>query len=445
MINRICLILLIFFSSFLIAQLRIEITEGITDPIRIAIVPISWNLQDPPREYLNQIISSDLESFGEFEALSTKEMLSLPKNEKEILYRDWKLLKVDYLVVGSASQGEMPEEVIVNFSIVNVTRDKVIQRSISSGSISYLNSLAHVISDRIYKEINGLPGIFSTKISYINKENSTRGKYFLKVADIDGRNDSVLFSSVEPLMSPDWSSDGRSLAYVSFEEGTSRIFIQELYTGKRKALKSEKGINSSPNWSPTDKYLSAVLSKGDNPDIYLYEVKKNTWKQLTDHIGIDTEPDWSPDGRKIIFTSNRSGSPQIYEITVSSRKIRRKTFEGTYNARARYTPDGRSFIFVHRREGLFHIAVQNLRTGKLRILTDTQLDESPTISPNGKVIIYATKKDEKNILAGISIDGKTRFVLPTSSGEVSGPSWSPLLKAFDWSPLQRLINSRRLF
>ena len=267
MINRICLILLIFFSSFLIAQLRIEITEGITDPIRIAIVPISWNLQDPPREYLNQIISSDLESFGEFEALSTKEMLSLPKNEKEILYRDWKLLKVDYLVVGSASQGEMPEEVIVNFSIVNVTREKVIQRSISSGSISYLNSLAHVISDRIYKEINGLPGIFSTKISYINKENSTRGKYFLKVADIDGRNDSVLFSSVEPLMSPDWSSDGRSLAYVSFEEGTSRIFIQELYTGKRKALKSEKGINSSPNWSPTDKYLSAVLSKGDNPDI----------------------------------------------------------------------------------------------------------------------------------------------------------------------------------
>ena len=427
MINRICLILLIFFSSFLIAQLRIEITEGITDPIRIAIVPISWNLQDPPREYLNQIISSDLESFGEFEALSTKEMLSLPKNEKEILYRDWKLLKVDYLVVGSASQGEMPEEVIVNFSIVNVTREKVIQRSISSGSISYLNSLAHVISDRIYKEINGLPGIFSTKISYINKENSTRGKYFLKVADIDGRNDSVLFSSVEPLMSPDWSSDGRSLAYVSFEEGTSRIFIQELYTGKRKALKSEKGINSSPNWSPTDKYLSAVLSKGDNPDIYLYEVKKNTWKQLTDHIGIDTEPDWSPDGRKIIFTSNRSGSPQIYEITVSSRKIRRKTFEGTYNARARYTPDGRSFIFVHRREGLFHIAVQNLRTGKLRILTDTQLDESPTISPNGKVIIYATKKDEKNILAGISIDGKTRFTLPTSSGGVREPNWSPLL------------------
>ena len=102
-------------------------------------------------------------------------------------------------------------------------------------------------------------------------------------------------------------------------------------------------------------------------------------------------------------------------------------------------------MLVHRREGLFHIAVQNLRTGKLRILTDTQLDESPTISPNGKVIIYATKKDEKNILAGISIDGKTHFVLPTSSGEVREPSWSPLLKAISWSPLQRQINSKRLF
>ena len=114
-------------------------------------------------------------------------------------------------------------------------------------------------------------------------------------------------------------------------------------------------------------------------------------------------------------------------MTISNRKIRRKTFEGTYNARARYTPDGRSFVFVHRRDELFHIAVQSLRTTKLQILTDTRLDESPTISPNGKVIIYATKEKEKDILAGISIDGKTRFILPTNSGGVREPNWSPLL------------------
>ena len=427
MIYRISALLLLIFSSLLTSGLRIEITEGIKDPIRIAIVPIVWNLKNPPREYLHEIISSDLESFGEFESLSPKEMLSLPKTDKEIFYRDWKLLDVDYLVLGSALQGEVAGEVVVNFSLFNVTRERLMKRSISTGTTFYLNALAHVISDRIYNEINGLPGIFSTKISYINKNNSSDEKYFLRVADIDGRNDSNIFSSTEPLMSPDWSSDGRRLAYVSFEEGTSRIFIQEIYTGKRKSLKREKGINSSPNWSPSDRYLAAVLSKGGNPDIYRYDLEKDSWKQLTKHFGIDTEPDWSPDGKKIIFTSNRSGTPQIYEITISIGKIRRKTFEGTYNARARYTPDGRSFVFVHRRDELFHIAVQSLRTAKLQILTDTKLDESPTISPNGKVIIYATKEKEKDILAGISIDGKTRFILPTNSGGVREPNWSPLL------------------
>ena len=427
MIFRIFTFLFIIFSSFLSSDLRIEITKGIKDPIRIAIVPIVWNLDNPPREYLHQIISSDLESFGEFESLSPKEMLSLPKSDEEIFYRDWRLLGVDYLVIGTASREENSQEIVVNFSLFNITSKRLMKRSISVGSVSYLSALAHVISDRIYNEINGLPGISSTKISYINQNNLVEKKYFLRVTDIDGRNDSSIFSSSEPLMSPSWSSDGKRLAYVSFEEGTSRIFIQEIYTGKRKGLKLEKGINSSPNWSPSDKYLAAVLSKEGNPDIYRYDLEKDSWKQLTDHFGIDTEPDWSPDGRKIIFTSNRSGSPQIYEMNVSNRKIRRKTFEGSYNARARYTPDGKSFVFVHRRDGLFHIAVQTLRSGKLKILTDTTLDESPTISPNGKVIIYATKDKERDILAGISIDGKTRFTLPTNSGGVREPSWSPLL------------------
>ena len=425
MVYRVIIVLLLFFSTFSIAQLRIEITKGILDPVRIAIVPIVWNLENPPRQYLHQIISSDLESFGEFVSLSPKEMLSLPTNNQEVFFRDWKLLDVDFLILGSASQGETTEEVVVNFSIFNVTRERLIKRSISTGSVSNLYALAHIISDRIYYEINGLPGIFSTKISYINKENF-KEEYLLRVADIDGRNDSVIFSSSEPLMSPDWSPDGKSLAYVSFEEGTSRIFIQEIYTGKRIPLKLEKGINSSPNWGPSNRFIAAVLSKEGNPDIYLYDTEKNSWKNLTEHFGIDTEPDWSPNGKKILFTSNRSGSPQIYELNISNKKIRRKTFEGTYNARARYTPDGRDIVFVHRRNGLFHIAVLNLLSGKLKILTDTQLDESPTISPNGKVIIYATKEDGKDILAGISIDGKTRFVLPTSSGGVREPSWSPL-------------------
>ncbi len=431
MFKRNIIFLLLFFCSLSNSQLRIEITEGIKDPVSIAIVPISWNLDTPPEVYLDKVISENLESFGEFTTLSPSNMLSFPSTEEEILYRDWNLLGVDYLVIGSATPGKDLLDVIVSFSIINITRKRVVKRSISKGSSNFLKSLGHVMSDRIYKEINGIPGIFSTKITYVNNEVLPKGNYYLRVTDIDGENDSVLFSSPEPIMSPSWSSDGKEIAYVSFEEGQSRIYIQEVYTGKRKSLKLEPGINGSPNWSPTDKYLAAVLSKGNNPDIYRYDIKKNKWTRLTNHFGIDTEPDWSPDGKKILFTSNRSGTPQIYELNVSTKGIKRKTFEGTYNARGRYTPDGKSIVFVHRKDGMFHIAVQNLRTGKIKILTDTQLDESPTISPNGNVIIYATKDDGVDILAGISIDGKTRFILPTNSGGVREPSWSPLLKSLE--------------
>ena len=419
--------LLFIFCLSIFSQLRIEITGGAEDPINIAIVPIEWNLEIPQQEYLHEIIKSDLESFGEFKVLPPKGMLSFPSSEEEVFYRDWRLLNVDYLVVGQANQSEIEGELKISYFIFDIAREKVIHKAIMSGSIKSIRRVGHNMSDKIYGKIQGIPGIFSTRLAYIDKPSLDDANYNLRISDIDGFNGISLFSSPQPIMSPNWSPLGDKMAYVSFEEGTSRIFIQTISTGERRGIKLERGINSSPNWSPKGDKLAAVLSKEGNPDIFLYDLKRNSWRQITEHFGIDTEPDWSPNGKSLLFTSNRSGSPQIYQVNVRTKRVKRLTFEGTYNARARYLPDGKSIVFVHRRDGIFHIATQKINSGKVRILTDTSLDESPTVSPNGNVVIYATKNQDEDILAGITLDGKTKFILPSLKGETREPAWSPIL------------------
>ena len=425
--NFLLISLIIFFVSSIFTQLRIEIKGGAEDPINIAVVPMKWEVEKPQSVFIHKIIKTDLESFGEFSVLSPEGMLSLPTSKEEVFYKDWRLLGIDYLIIGSIEDFEINSDIKVNFIIFDIAREKSIHRGDVIGPIASLRKAGHKVSDVIYKKIQGIPGIFSTKLAYIDKPSLEDPSYNLRISDIDGYESISLFSSPQPLMSPSWSPDRKRIAYVSFEEGTSRIFLQELSSAKRVGLKLENGLNSSPNWSPNGEMIAAVLSKSGNPDLFTYDLEELSWKQITKHFGIDTEPDWSPDSKSILFTSNRSGSPQIYEAEISNNKIKRLTFEGTYNARARYLPNGKGIVYVHRRNGVFHIATQNLKTGKIKILTDTFLDESPTVSPNGNVVIYATKDGDKDILAGITMDGKTKFIMPSLKGEAREPAWSPLI------------------
>ena len=417
----------LFFLSTLSGQLRIEIKGGLEDPINVAVVPMQWNLDSPQDLFVHEVIKSDLESFGEFDVLPPKNMLSLPSSKEEVFFKDWRILGTDFLVIGDIGLSEVENEIKVSFIIFDIVKERIIHRGVVFGSKKSLRRISHKISDNIYSKINGIPGIFSTQIAYIDKPSVNDPNYNLMISDLDGFQSLSLFSSPQPLMSPSWSPDKKKIAYVSFEEGTSRIFIQQLSNAERFGLKLERGINSSPNWSPNGDKLSAVLSRTGNPDIFIYDLKLSNWIQVTNHFGIDTEPDWSPDSRKILFTSNRSGSPQIYEANIKTNRIKRITFDGTYNARGRYLPNGKDIVFVHRRNGVFHIAKQNLRSGNINILTDTSLDESPTVSPNGNVVIYATKDGDKDILAGITLDGKTKFIMPSLKGEAREPSWSPLI------------------
>ena len=171
--------------------------------------------------------------------------------------------------------------------------------------------------------------------------------------------------------------------------------------------------------------MALVLSRDGNPDIYLLNLKSRALTRLTRHFAIDTEPTWMPDGKSLLFTSDRGGRPQIYRYDLRTQKIERVTFEGRYNARARVAQDGRNVALVHQRNGRYHIAVFDLVTDRLTVLTETSLDESPSIAPNGSIVLYATKRGEDSILGAVAVDGGVRFSLPAREGSVQEPAWSP--------------------
>jgi len=168
-----------------------------------------------------------------------------------------------------------------------------------------------------------------------------------------------------------------------------------------------------------------VLSKDGNPDIYVLNLENRRLRRITRHYGTDTEPSWRPDGQAIIFTSDRGGKPQIYQKDMSDLMTERLTFEGDYNANASLLADGSGLVMVHRRNGIFHIALLDLNRGRLTVLTETDLDESPSIAPNGSMVIYATKVGGEGILGAVSVDGGVKFNLPSSEGDVREPAWSP--------------------
>jgi TolB protein len=409
------------------SELVIRVTQGNDQPTMVAVPPMVMS-GNQLVEDISAIVESDLQRSGLFNTIPRENMLAFPSHPEDVYFRDWRLLGSEYLIVGSLSAVE-EGGVELSFSLLDVNAQKTVFKHSVKGSKNQLRDLAHLASDKIYEEITGIRGAFSTRLAYVTADQKDgRLVYQLNVADSDGARERVMLKSAEPIMSPAWSPKGDELAYVSFETGRPAIFRQSLTTAARKQLTNFRGLNGAPSWSPDGKQLALVLSKDGNPEIYILDLATNKFARMTRHFAIDTEPTWSPDGKSLLFTSDRGGTPQIYKLTVATRAVQRITFKGNYNARPSLAPDGRTLVMVHRESGVFHIATLDLVTGRMLELTETRLDESPTVAPNGAMLIYATKQGDKGILSAVSLDAGVKYFLPAKSGDVREPAWSPFLR-----------------
>jgi TolB protein len=428
-ILKLLLIVCVVFAAPVRAALTIEITQGMEGAIPIAVVPFGWRgsaVAAP--ENIAAIIAADLNRSGRFESLPDRDLVAHPTTAEQVKFQNWRMLSVDNLVIGQLEEIS-PGQYSVTFELFDVFRGKRLAGATFPATARDLRRLAHHISDLIYEALTGERGAFNTQIAYVTSSGSSKNKtYTLLVADSDGYDPQTILTSKQPLMSPSWSPDGRRIAYVSFENKTAEIYIQEVLSGSRRKLVSFKGINGAPSWSPDGRKLALTLSRDGNPEIYTMNVDGGDLRRLTNSAAIDTEPVWAPDGKSIVFTSDRGGSAQLYRVSAMGGSAQRLTFEGKYNAGADISPDGRKLAMVHGEGGSYRIAVLDLDTRLLRILTDGQLDESPSFSPNGSMIIYATGAGNREVLSAVSVDGRFRQRLSLQAGNVREPVWSPFGK-----------------
>jgi TolB protein len=410
------------------AELVVEITQGQADAIPIAIVPFGAGGAAQGVFDVAQVVSDDLARSGRFAPMSRSDMIERPSSGPQIVFEDWRTLKTDYILVGqlNALDGQHFNIVFELYNVLN--RQRLLGFQIPA-NLPGLRLGSHQLADMVYEKIIGVRGAFATRIAYVAVSGQAPAKrYKLIVADADGENPRTVMQSVEPLMSPAWSPDGQSLAYVSFENHLAAVYVQYLKSGERRRVSARAGVNQAPAWSPDGKRLALTLSTRDgNLDVYVLDLATQNLTRVTDDPGIDTEPQWSKDGRSIYFTSDRAGGPQIYRVLLGSgERPKRLTYEGAYNARPRISPDESSLAFVTQEGGGYRIATMDLRgRNDTQVLTKGRFDKSPSYAPNGNVLIYASRDKGRDVLAVVSADGRVGQRLISREGEVREPAWGP--------------------
>lgn len=435
LLSSLALLLLLGWLRPAVAELRIDITRGIAEPMPIAVLPFEGNNAETSRtgQDISEVISADLEQSGLFRPIDPKAFIqkqiamdTLPR------FSDWRPLNAPALVYGRSAMVD-DGRLKVEFRLWDVFAEQQLAGVAYFTAPANWRRIAHIIADAIYKRITGEEGYFDTRIVYVAESGPLNKRIKrLAIMDQDGANHRYLTDGRALVLTPRFSPSLQEITYLSYDGGIPRVFIRDIDSNRQESVGDFPGMSFSPRFSPEGEKLILSLAKGGNSEIYTIDLRTRANRRLTNNAGIDTSPSYAPDGRQIVFNSDRGGSQQLYVMDADGGNVRRISHgEGRYFTPV-WSPRGDLIAFTKILGGRFSVGVMYPDGSGERILADGYHVEGPTWAPNGRVLMFF-RKDPANAdgsggrsrLYAVDLIGRNEREVPTP-GDASDPAWSPL-------------------
>ena len=435
-IHRI-LTLLTFYSAMMLntaaqaAPLHIDITRGNVEPVPIALPALPGGTIGAE---IMSVVSADLERSGLFRPIAKESFLEqISAQTATPRFADWRQINAAALVTGSVLE-EGGDKVRVSFRLWDVYGEEQIAGKEYNTFQNNWRRIAHIIADEIYKRLTGENGYFDSRIVYVSESGPDLKRVKrLAIMDQDGENHKFLTDGQFLVLTPRFSPNSQEILYMSYAGKQPRVFLRDLQTGREESLGAFDGMSFAPRFSHDGNAIVMSIAEGGNTQIYKMDLRTRRLTRLTSGSGtIDTSPSYSPDGGQIVFNSDRGGSQQLYVMNADGSNVNRISFgDGKYGTPV-WSPRGDLIAFTKMSGGKFYIGVMRTDGSGERLLTESYLDEGPSWSPNGRVIVF-----HRQFPASGGHAGNTRLYSVDVTGynlrevltpmDASDPAWSPLL------------------
>jgi TolB protein len=412
--------------------LRIEITEGVIEPLPFAVPDfVDEGGAGDYASGIARVIASDLSGTGLFREIPREAHISRVSSfDSAIAYEDWKAINAQAVITGAVTVSG--DRIVVKFRLFDVFSGQQLGEGLQfAGTTQSWRRMAHKVADAAYGRITGEGGYFDTRVVFVSEAGPKNQRLKrLAVMDYDGANVQYLTDSSAIVLAPRFSPTGDRILYTSYDSGFPRITLMDVGSLRTQALAEQPGtMTFAPRFSPDGGRVVFSLERGGNSDLYMLTLGSGNLAQLTNAPSIETAPSFSPDGSQIVFESDRSGSQQLYIMPAGGGEARRiSAGQGRYGTPV-WSPRGDLVAFTKQHQGRFHIGVMRTDGSEERLLTASFLDEGPTWAPNGRVIMFTRETAGaagQAALYSVDISGRNLRQIPTD-GAASDPAWSPLL------------------